>query len=129
MTRRARTAAAAGVAALALPAAAHGFVHKPFQTPSKRIMCAYIGQTTRSAEIRCDLTFLNDVAYVVGPKGKGRRVHVTDAVGDPKAKVVAYGHSVSYGRYTCTSRTSGLTCRNRATKHGFTVSREKRRVF
>jgi hypothetical protein len=129
MSRPVRTAAMAAAAALALPAVAEGFIHKPFQTPSKRIMCAYIGETTRTAEIRCDLHFLNDVAYVVGPKGKGRRIHVTDAVGDPKAKVLAYGRSVSYGRYTCTSRTSGLTCRNRGTGHGFTVSRERRRVF
>jgi hypothetical protein len=43
--------------------------------------------------------------------------------------VLAYGHSRSVGRFTCTSRTTGLTCRDRRSGHGFEVSRERQRLF
>jgi hypothetical protein len=129
MGRRGAGALAAALVALAVPAAAHGFVDRTFQTPSKHIKCAYIGNSARSAVIRCDLWQLNDVGYTVGPRGKGRRLHITDTVGDPKAPVLRYGTSRRFGRYTCTSRTSGLTCRNRATGHGFFVSSQRQRTF
>ncbi len=115
--------------ALLIPAGAEAFVNKPFMTPSKKIQCAWIGNTANSAQIRCDLFFLNDVAYVVGTKGRGHRIKISDTVGDPKGKVVAYGTQIKLGVYTCTSRTSGLTCRNRRTGHGFTVSRQRQKTF
>ena len=61
--------------------------------------------------------------------GKGRIVKVTDAIGAPKSRRLAYGTSARFGIYTCTSRASGLTCRNRSSRHGFTVSRQSRKVF
>ena len=54
---------------------------------------------------------------------------MTDAAGHPRSRVLAYGTSRRFGVYTCTSRRSGLTCRNRRTAHGFTVSRESQKVF
>ncbi len=115
-------------AALALPAAAQA-VNRQFQTPSGQIMCAYFSFTDVAPQIRCDLLFLNDRAAVIMRSGKGRIVKVTDAVGDPKSRRLAYGTSTRFGIYTCTSRRSGLTCRNRASRHGFTVSRQARKVF
>ena len=119
---------AAICAALTLPAAAQA-VYRPFQTPSGQIMCAYFDPFDEAPQIRCDLLFLNDRAAVVTRSGKGRIVKVTDAIGNPKSRKLAYGTSARFGVYTCTSRRSGLTCRNRSTRHGFTVSRQSRKVF
>ena len=114
--------------ALTCPAAAQA-EFKRFQTPSGQIMCAYFDVADDGPQIRCDLLFLNDRAAVVMRSGKGRIVKVTDAVGDPRSRRLAYGTSARFGIYTCTSRRSGLTCRNRSSRHGFTVSRQSRKVF
>ncbi len=119
---------AAVCTALALPAAGQA-VNKPFQTPSGQIMCAYYDGVDTPAQIRCDLLFLNDRAAVINRSGKGRIMKVTDAVGRPRSRKLAYGSSARFGIYTCTSRRSALTCRNRNTRHGFTVSKQVRRVF
>ena len=119
---------AAICAALTSPAAAQA-VYKPFQTPSGQIMCAYFDAEDVAAQIRCDLLFLNDRAAVITRSGKGRIVKVTDAIGNPRSRKLAYGISARFGVYTCTSRASGLTCRNRSSRHGFTVSRQSRKVF
>ena len=47
---------------------------------------------------------------------------------ESKARVLAYGRSWHAGGITCTSRRTGLTCRNRD-GHGFFVSRERWRLF
>jgi len=121
-----RAAVLALAALAALPAAGSGAATSPkrFQTPSKQIACMY-----PAPQLRCDMLFLNDRAAIVGRHGKGRIVKITDTVADPKAKVLAYGRSLRLGPYTCTSRRTGLTCRNRTTRHGFTISRERRKVF
>jgi hypothetical protein len=46
-----------------------------------------------------------------------------------QARVLKYGHSRRFGRYTCKSRRSGLTCKNRLNGHGFTLSRARQKVF
>jgi hypothetical protein len=112
--------------ALAAPAAAKVV---DFQTPSKRIVCAYVTGIGERAFVRCDLRFLNDRAVVLEAGRKARKVKVTDAVGGPHSPVLAYGRSRTFGRFTCTSRTAGLTCRDRRTDHGFEVSRERQRLF
>jgi hypothetical protein len=43
--------------------------------------------------------------------------------------VLNYGKSRRLGRFTCTSRFKGMTCRNRVSKHGFTISKQKQPVF
>ena len=43
-------------------------------------------------------------------------------------RVLADGRSLRRGRLTCTSRQSGITCRNRR-GHGFRISRESYRIF
>jgi len=117
---------ALAVGAAAAPVAQAGF--RPFQTPSKRIGCAYItGEFP--AMIRCDLLFQNDRAVVLTHKGKPRRVRITDTVGDPQARVLKYGTTTRFGDFSCTSRTSGLTCTSRRSGHGFTVSRQVQRLF
>ncbi len=118
---------AAICAALAGPSVAQA-VSKQFRTPTGKILCLYSTFEGRS-QIRCDLLFLNDRAAVVGASGRGRIIKVTDAAGNPRSKVLAYGTSTSFGAYSCTLRRTGLTCRNRRSGHGFTVSTQSRKVF
>ena len=115
-------------AALAGPSAAQA-VTKQFRTPTGKILCLYSDEFDDDAQIRCDMLFLNDRAAVIGRTGRGRIVKVTDAAGNPRSRVLAYGTSTRFGAYSCTSRRSGLTCRNRRTGHGFTVSTQSRKVF
>jgi hypothetical protein len=108
---------------LALAAAAPAAADSEFSTPSKNIVCAYFAK-----QVRCDIHSLNDVAYVVGTKGKGRRIHITDAVGP--GRVLGYGRTKRMGPgFTCHVSKAGVTCRNTRTKHGFFVSRERQRAF
>jgi hypothetical protein len=44
-------------------------------------------------------------------------------------KPLAYGQSVTAGLMQCDSAESGVTCRDTATGHGFTIAREAYRVF
>lgn len=114
--------------ALAVPASA-GAKFRQFQSPSGNIACAYSSSGGPGPFIRCDVLSLNDVGYFLKRHGKARRHHVTDTVADPNAKVLRYGHSRRFGRYTCKSRRSGLTCKNRRNGHGFKLSRQKRKLF
>ncbi len=66
---------------------------------------------------------------VLRASGSARKIKVTDAIGSPTARTLAYGISRRYGAFTCTSKRSGLTCKSRRSGHGFTVSRQSQRVF
>ena len=60
------------------------------------------------------------------------RVHRYDVDDDDLADqrfVLPYGRSRSLGRFRCSSRESGMSCRNRRSGHGFTISRERQRIF
>ncbi len=111
-----------------------------FATPSRNIGC--IGDRT---EVRCDIRETTAAgpkrpkncefdwgdAFSVRPTGRGRGVcHGDTALPAPgqKIRILKYGTSITLGKITCTSRTSGLTCRNPGA-HGFFLSREKIRVF
>jgi hypothetical protein len=126
-----------------LPAPRNG----AFRTPSGNIVCGYTvgsdglasmecgiksGLQPPPRRIHCQAGDPNDKR--IGLTATGRAVPVLCA-GDPgpflveaKARVLAYGHSWSAGGITCTSATTGITCRNRA-GHGFFLSRERWRVF
>jgi len=64
----------------------------------------------------------------MGPRGKAGPTCAGDTVYDRSAPILAYGRTWSYGGIVCTSRTSGLTCRN-GDKHGFFLSRQKVKLF
>lgn len=101
---------------------------RAFQMPSKQIVCAYITGDF-PAMIRCDLFFLNDRAVVLTHRGRPRKIRISDTVADPKARVLKYGTTTRFGDFRCTSRTSGLTCTSRRSRHGFTVSRQRQKLF
>lgn len=138
---RRRTLLACLVAASALLGwAASAMALTSFATPSRNVGC--IGDRT---EVRCDIRTTSGTppkrpkncefdwgdAFAVGPKGRGHGVcHGDTALPAPgqKVRILRYGTSITLGKITCTSRKSGLTCRNTAA-HGFFLSREKIRVF
>lgn len=108
-----------------------------FQSPSKNIGCV-----VSAGSARCDIAKRDwapprkpascDVDYGQGltisrSGSRGRFVCAGDtALGS--GKILAYGRSVKRGGMTCTSRESGVTCKN-ARGHGFRISRASYRVF
>ena len=139
MRRLIGVAILAGV--LAAPAAGiRPLTTKTFRTPSKNIACAfYPASITGRAVFRCDLLSglkpkpkrhcdVDWTGASMGPRGKAGPTCAGDTVYDPRAPILAYGRTWSYGGIVCTSRTTGLTCRNGDT-HGFFLSRDSWRVF
>jgi len=128
------------LAALAVVPSAHGAL-RTFQTPSGNIACMIVDGRSVRCDIRqkawspppaprsCEQDWGNGLS--VGARGKGRIVCAGDTVlsppGDPY-RVLAYGKSIKVGVITCTSRTSGLTCRN-TRGGGFALSRQSYRLF
>ena len=119
---------AAICAALTYPAAAQA-VYKPFQTPSGQIMCAYFDPFEAAPQIRCDLLFLNDRAAVITRSGKGRIVKVTDAVGNRGPASWPTAPRCASASTPARRGAAASPAANRSTRHGFTVSRQSRRVF
>jgi hypothetical protein len=120
---------AATLTAALLAAAPAQAATRSFKTPSRQIGCLVsIGARAADTFVRCDPLFLNDRAYTVSASGRGRAIRISDTVFDPQAPVLAYGRRVRLGPFTCVSRQTGLTCRNRR-HHGFVISRQRRRTF
>lgn len=129
-------------AALALTGAAPAIAKSAsFMSPSGNIGC--IVATDYGA--RCDIQH-RDWSPPARPKrcpsftgygqglwvtksGRGHAVCAGDTALSNGGPVLVYGKSRSVGRYTCTSRTSGMTCRNRRTGHGFRIAKQSYRLF
>jgi len=110
------------------------------QTPSGNIQCMYY-KDAKNESLRC--TVLNSTAAFekkpadcdfdwgadvgMDAKGKASRLCISDTVAG-KYPVVAYGTQWKKGAFTCTSATSGLTCRN-SSRHGFTIAKAKQTIF
>jgi hypothetical protein len=115
------------VAALLAPASARA-AYRDFRSPSGKIGCAFYSDAETPRFVRCDWAGANDRGLTLSETGKGKRVKVTDTVMSPQAKILVYGTTTRFGSMRCTSRRTGITCRNKH-DHGFTVSVEKQRVF
>jgi uncharacterized protein DUF6636 len=122
-----RALSLAALAALLLPASAFATI-RAFRTPSGAIGCIYYRDPDTKAFLRCDVEGTGDRAWRVRGHGKARRIHVTDSARDPRSPVLAYGKTRTFGSMWCTSRMSGLTCKNRD-GHGFKLSRQRQRLF
>jgi hypothetical protein len=118
---------ATGVLA-AVPASAAAAL-RSFRSPTGKLGCMFYSDTEVPRQVRCEWRGGNDRAVLLNETGKGKRIKITDTVMDPKAKVLAYGKSTTFGRLKCTSRTTGITCRSLRSGHGFTVSMSSQRVF
>ena len=121
--------AAAAVAVVALPAPASA-AFRQFIMPSRNIACGGDGTF-----LRCDILHHAwkapakprscefDWGGAIGMTRRGRVKFqcVSDSMFNDH--VLKYGRTWRNGRFTCTSRRSGLRCTN-AAHHGFKVSRQ-----
>jgi hypothetical protein len=138
------TLLAAAAVALPAPAFAQGASShelKRFITPTRNIGC--FGDGTG---VRCDIRVTSakppkkpancrldwGSAYEVNRRGRGHGLCVGDtALPDPNKRepVLKYGHTIRLGNgLKCTSKRTGLTCRN-AGNHGFKLSKTEIRLF
>ncbi len=103
-----------------------------FSTPSRNIGCYFAADA-----VRCDVL---DRTWKAPPPrpgecdfgdwGNGLSLEserpmftcATDTVAGSD-QLLAYGHALEIGDFRCTSLRTGLTCDNKATGHGFTLSR------
>jgi hypothetical protein len=104
-----------------------------FQTPSKNIGCVL-----SAAGVRCDIAthvWVTPIRPSSCTLDYGRGVHLEDGragyvcAGNSLLQgsfdlQLAYGASARAGHILCASTRIGVTCRNLATGHGFTLSRE-----
>ncbi len=140
--RRASVAAlvlAVAIAAVVSSASASASRIAFFRTPSGNIGC--IAATDPTA-LRCDIKSglrpkpatpkdcrlaYGDSLEMTATGRPGYTCH-GDTVLDPRARVLAYGKTFTFGPFRCTSQSAGLTCRNRA-GHGWFLSRASYRRF
>jgi hypothetical protein len=131
MARRSsfRLAAALAAAALALVPASASAAYRAFRSPTGKLGCAFYSDAQTPRTVRCEWRGSNDRALTLQERGKTHRIKISDTVMDPKANVLAYGHTATFGKLRCTSRRTGITCRSTRSGHGFVVSVQKQRVF
>ncbi|MFP5451097.1 MAG: DUF6636 domain-containing protein [Thermoleophilia bacterium] len=133
----------AGAAAAAAIAGAAGTASAAvtFATPTLNIGCHGTAK-----DVRCDIRsssarrppkprvcdFDWGTAFGLTRRGKGRGLCVSDTVlPDPgrPPRILRYGRSIRVNaRIVCTSRRTGLTCRN-AAGHGFLLSKQRIRLY
>ena len=66
---------------------------------------------------------------IVTGSGPGHLVCAGDTTLDPSAKIVRYNTDTVVGSFRCQSRTSGMTCTNTSSGHGFFISFQSYRAF
>jgi hypothetical protein len=65
----------------------------------------------------------------VGRSGPGRFVCAGDTALDPTGTPLAYNTASRFGGFTCVSRSTGTTCTDPGTGHGFFISIQSYRAF
>lgn len=111
-----------------------------FASPSRNIGCMIIDATAR-CDIKqrtwsppptpksCPPVVDYGQGLTVGTTGPGRLVCAGDTVLDPAAPTLAYGTATQVGSFLCVSRTTGMTCTETTTGHGFFISIQSYRIF
>ena len=105
-----------------------------FKTPSNNIYCsAFEWNSLKSGSIDCAVISTGTRTtppkqWYLGTKG---RVTTGRPYEGPIShnKVVPYGTTLKLGLFRCTSRETGLRCWSRLSGHGFSLSRERQKVF
>jgi hypothetical protein len=127
MTRLARVGVTA-VAGLALAgsSAAHARL-LAFKSPTGNVTCVMSSASGSFAQ--CELRSTNR-GYLIPRHGNVTRYDV-DPFDDLAGRrfILRYGTSRRLGVFMCSSRSTGMNCRNRDTGHGFSFSRQHRRVY
>jgi hypothetical protein len=115
----------------------------PFRTPSGNIFCAFEHYSFAPVDLRCEIRSgvkplpprpkacgdaVWGAGYAMRQTGRPHVLCITDTIYDPKARLLAYGTTWRGGGFTCTSKTTGLRCRNRS-GYGFFLSRERSYAF
>jgi hypothetical protein len=111
-----------------------------FESPSRNIGCDIIAGTAR-CDIQqrswgppptpksCPPVVDYGQGLVVGGSGPGQLVCAGDTTRDPTAQALPYGTDSVVGSFQCASRSTGMTCTNTATGHGFFISFASYRAF
>ena len=111
-----------------------------FRMPSRNIACAVEPALAGAKPVlRCDVLSglrpaprraceLDWTGLSIGATGRATPTCAGDTVADPRMPILRYGRTWHRGAFTCTSRRTGVTCRNRA-GHGFVLARERWRSF
>lgn len=109
-----------------------------FSAPGHNVGCAMTGRWVR-CDIRshrwspprkprsCELDWGS--ALAVDRSGRAAFVCAGDTTVNPRGRVLRYGRSERVGRFTCTSRRSGMTCSHGGSGHGFKLSRARYSTF
>jgi hypothetical protein len=128
--------AVVAIVALTLTSPAYALTAQ-FRTPSANIGCVYSSEPSLGGPfLRCDiLSGLKPkprkpkgceldwaFGFQMGARGRAQTVCAGDTAVDRRAKVVRYGSTWKRGGFVCTSRRTGLRCRN-LSGHGFLLSR------
>ena len=111
-----------------------------FESPSRNIGCVILDGTARCDILRrswapparpsaCPNIVDFGQGLMVSRTGPARFVCAGDTSMDAQAPILAYGRTVARGGLSCSSATSGMTCRSTRTGHGFFVSRQGYRLF
>ncbi len=119
--------------------ATNGLRDDGFQTPTRNIHCTIFEDEglLRCDIIKnraklppkpkdCDLDWGN--AFGMGLTGAAQRACHGDTIVAGTNPVLGYGKTWRKGGFTCTSKTTGLTCTNRD-KKGWEISQTKQRLF
>lgn len=128
--------AIAGGAVVAATARADTLI--AFRTPSGNIGCIYSSGFGSRADLRCDIGSRLKPrprkprgcrldwgdSYVMNATGRARLTCHGDTAILPDARVLRYGRRWRHGGFVCSSRATGLRCRNRS-GHGFFLSRQR----
>ena len=111
-----------------------------FQTPSHNIGCYVTDQGVR-CDIRdrtwtppppptsCPTTYVGYGQGLQLSSGAASIVCAGDTTLDPNGTVVPYGTSVQEGSVACDVESTGVTCTDSHTGHGFALSRDSYRIF
>jgi hypothetical protein len=103
-----------------------------FDSPSQNIECAILNDGSDSATCVIVRYYwdepgpdCNNGAIVqVDSYGTSSFVGCAESPVYPNDRVLPYGYTLTNGRFTCTSAETGVSCTNRDTGTGFTLSRE-----
>lgn len=128
------------LALLVAAPAASGSTYVDFRTPSGKIGCGWYKEGSRES-LRCDILNRNSLprrpascdadyghAFAMTRHRRARAICAGDTVVNQRAAVLGYGRTKRIGGFRCTSRTSGLTCKN-LDGHGWFLSRERVKLF
>jgi hypothetical protein len=118
-----------GAAAL-VAAAPPSALAATFETPSGNIICATGRQALRGAVSCTVLSEADSRGQTVWSMRRRGRANVFRSTTNAPIEnpILGYGRTYRGFGVRCTSRKRGLTCRNRS-RHGFFLSRDRKRVF